>query len=90
MNNVWDQMVVFNQLTLHKIFFRKEYLGTPIMRAVIATLTSEQRDNTIFFLDCSIEELAGLNDGQCTQAMVYVHNFLDFLPTVDPNTGGSN
>ena len=49
MNNVWDQMVLFNQLTLRNILNRQEDLGTPKLRAAVAALTSEQRDNTILF-----------------------------------------
>ena len=63
MNNVWDQMVLFNQLTLRNILNGREDLGTPKLRAAVASLTSEQRDNTICFLECSTEELAGLPDG---------------------------
>ena len=62
MNNVWDQMVLFNQLTLRNILKGWEDLVTPKLRAAGASLTSEQRDNTICFLKCSNEELAGLPD----------------------------
>ena len=61
--NVWDQMVLFNQLTLRNILNGQEDLGTPKLRAAVAALTSEQRDNAICFLKCSSEELAGLPDG---------------------------
>ena len=57
--NVWDQMVLFNQLTLCNILNWREDLGTPKLRAAVASLTSEQRDNTICFLKCSTEELTG-------------------------------
>ena len=63
MKNVWDQMVLYNQLTLCNILNGQEDLGTPKLRAVVAALTREQRDNTICFLECSTEELAGLPDG---------------------------
>ena len=63
MKNEWDQMVLFNQLTLRNILNRREDLGTPKLRAAVASLTSEKRDNTICFLECSTEELAGLPDG---------------------------
>ena len=62
-NNVWDQIVLFNQLTLHNILNRREDLDTPELRAAVASLTSEQRDNSICFLERSTEELAGLPDG---------------------------
>ena len=77
MSNVWDQMVLFNQLTLRIILNRREGLGTPKLRAAVAYLTSEQRDNVIFFLEWSTKELAGLPDGQGIQAMVNVCTLLD-------------
>ena len=61
-NNLWGQMVLLNQLILHNILNRKEDLSTIKLRAAVAFLTSEQRDNTIFFLECCTEELAGLPD----------------------------
>ena len=63
MNNVWDQMVLFNQPTLRNILNGWEDLGTPKVRAAVASLTSGQRDNTNCFLECSFKELAGLPDG---------------------------
>ena len=80
MNNVWDQIILFNQLTLHNILNGWEDLGTPKLRAAVASLKSEQRDNAICFLDCSTEEIAGLPDGQGIQAMVNVRTLLDYLP----------
>ena len=65
LNNVWDQMVLFNQLTLRNILNGREDLGTPKLRAAVSSLTSEQRGNAIFFLECSTEELAGLPGGKC-------------------------
>ena len=62
------------------ILNRREDLGLPKLRADMTSLTSEQRDNTIFFLECSTEELAGLPDGQGIQAMVNVRTLLDYLP----------
>ena len=47
MNNVWDQMVLFNQLTLRNILNGQEDSSTPILRAAVALRTSEQRDKTI-------------------------------------------
>ena len=62
--NVWDQMVIFSQLTLRNILKSWKDLVTPKLRAAVASLTSEQRDDVICFLKCSTEELAGLPDGQ--------------------------
>ena len=39
--NVWDQMVLFNQLTLQNFLNGREGLGTPKLRAAVAALTSE-------------------------------------------------
>ena len=80
-------MVLFNQLTLCDILSRREELGTLKLRAAVAALTSEQRDNTTCFLKCSTEELAGLPDGQGIQAMIIVHTFLDYLSIIEPDTG---
>ena len=68
---------------------RQEDLGTPKLRAVVASLTSEQRENAFCFLECSTEELAGLPDGQGIQAMVNVRTLLDYLPIIELNAGGS-
>ena len=38
-------------------------------------------DNTLLFLRCSTEELAGLPDGCGIQAIANVRNLLDYLPT---------
>ena len=85
--NVWDQMVSFNQLTLHNILNGQDDLGTPKLRAAMASLTREQRDNAIFFLECSTEELAGLPDGQGIQAMVNIFSLVDHLLIIEPNAG---
>ena len=53
--NVWDQMVLYNQLTLRNILNGREDLGTSKLRAAVAALTIEQRDNKICFLKCSTE-----------------------------------
>ena len=53
----------FNQLTLRNILNGQEDLGTSKLRATVAALTSEQRDDAICFLECSTEELTGLPDG---------------------------
>ena len=79
MKNVWDQMVLFNQLTLRNILNGQEDLGTPKLRAAVASLTSEQRDEAICFLKCSTEELAGLPDSQGIQAMaMFAPYFITF------------
>ena len=37
MNNVWDQMVLFNYLTLRNILNGQRDLGTPKLRAAVAS-----------------------------------------------------
>ena len=78
-------MALFNQLTLRNILNGRNNLGTPELRAAVAAMTDEQRDNALVFLDCNTEELAGLPDWCGIQAIANVHNFLDYLPTIEPN-----
>ena len=61
--NIWDQMDLFNQLKLCNIFNGKNNLGTPELRAVVASVTEEQKDDALVFLECNTEELAGLPNG---------------------------
>ena len=61
--NIWDQMALFNQLTLHNILNIRKNLGTPELRAAVASLSEEQKDDTLVFLKCNTEELAGLPNG---------------------------
>ena len=37
--NAWDQMELFNQLTLHNILNRRNDLGTPELRAAVASMS---------------------------------------------------
>ena len=85
--NIWDQMALVNQLTLHNILNGRNDLGTPELRAAVDVMTDEQRDNALVFLECNTEELAGLPDGRGIQAVANVHNLLDYLPTIEPNAG---
>ena len=85
--NIWDQMALFNQLTLHNILNGRNNLGTPELRAAVAALLDEQRDNALVFLECDTEELAGLPDGRGIQAVANVRNLLDYLPTIEPKRG---
>ena len=61
--NIWDQMALFNQLTLLKILNVRNNLGTPGLRAAVASMTEEQTDDALVFLECNADELAGLPDG---------------------------
>ena len=82
MNNEWDKMVLFNQLTLCNIYNKQEDLGAPKLKAAVASLASKQRENTICFLKCSTKKLSGLPDGQGIQAMVNFCTLLDYLSII--------
>ena len=56
-------MALFNQLTLRNILNGRNDLGTPELRAAVAAMSDEQRDNALVFLKYNTEELAGLPDG---------------------------
>ena len=87
--NIWDQLALFNQLTLRNILNDRNNLGTPELKAAVAAMTEKQRDNTLVFLECNTEELAGLPDGCGIQAVANLKNLLDYLPTIEPNLGGN-
>ena len=70
--NIWDQMALSNQLTLCNILNGRNDLGTPELRAAVAAMSDEQRDNALVFLECNTEELAGLHDGCGIQAVANV------------------
>ena len=80
--NIWDQMALFNQLTLRNIFNGRNDLGTPELRAAVASMSEEQKDDALVFLECNTEELAGLPNGQGMQAVANFHTLLDYLPTI--------
>ena len=79
--NIWDQMALSNQLTLHNILNGRNNLGTPQLRAAVASMSEEQKDDALVFLDCNTEELAGFPDVQGMQAIANVCTLLDYLPT---------
>ena len=79
--NVWDQMALFNQLTLCNILNGRNDLGTPELRAAIAPMSEEQKDNVLVFLECNTKELAELPNGHGVQAVANTHTLLDYLPT---------
>ena len=75
--NIWDQMALFNQLTLCNILNSRNNLGTPELRAAAASMSKEQKDDALVFLECYTEELAGLPSGQGIQAVANVCTLLD-------------
>ena len=64
-------------------------MGASELRAAVAAMLDEQKDNTLIFLECNTEELAGLPDGCRIQAGANVRNLLDYFPTIEPNMGGN-
>ena len=79
--NIWDQMALFNQLTLCNILNSRNNLGTPELRAAVVSMSGEQNDDALVFLECITEKLASLYNGQGMQASANVCNLLDYLPT---------
>ena len=88
--NVWDQMELFNQLPLCNILNKRNDLGTPELRAAVASMSEEQMDNVLVFLECNTEELAGLPNGRGIQAVANCCSLLEYLPTLEPNTGANS
>ena len=80
--NVWDQMELFNQLTLHNILNGRNDLGMPELRAAVASMSEEQKDNVLVFLECNTKELAGLPNGRGIQAVAKCCLLLDYLPSI--------
>ena len=79
--NIWDQMALFNQLTLRNILNSRDNLGTPELRAAVASMSEGQKDDALVFLKCNTEELAGLPNSQGMQAIENVCTLVDYLPT---------
>ena len=78
-----------NKLTLRNILNGRNNLSTPELRATVAAMSDEQRDDALVFLECNTEELAGLPDGRGIQAVANVKNLLDYLSTVSHYRGYS-
>ena len=51
--NIWDQMVLFNQLTLRNILNGRNKLGNPEIRAAASAMPDEQRDDALLLLECN-------------------------------------
>ena len=80
-------MVLFNQLTLHNILNKGNNLGTLDLRAAVASMSEEQKDDTLVFLERNTEELAGLPNSWGMQAVANVCTLLDYFPTIESNAG---
>ena len=47
--NIWDTMVLFNQLTLRNILNGRDDLGTPEVHMAVAALAEEQKADALLF-----------------------------------------
>lgn len=80
-------MTLLSKIALRNILNGRNNLGTPELRATVAAMKDEQRDNALVFLKCITEELVGLSDGRGIQAVAEVRNPYDYHPTIEPNAG---
>ena len=55
----------------------------------MAIMSDKLRDSALFYLECNTENLAGLLNCCGIQAIVNVLDLLDYLPIIEPNTGGN-
>ena len=53
-------MALFNQIMLRNIFNSRNDLGTPKLRAIVASMMEDYKDDAFVFLKSNTEELAGL------------------------------
>ena len=52
--NIWDQMALFNQLKLCNILYSSNNLGIYKLRATMAAISNEKRDNSLVFLNVTL------------------------------------
>ena len=62
--NIWDSMLLFNQVTLRNISEGWDYLITPEVHKEVAKSNEEQKVDALLFLYNNIEDLAVLPAGQ--------------------------
>lgn len=77
----YNHMALFNQLTLYSILNSRNNLGTLELKAAVASMTEEQKDDAFIFLECNTKELVGRPDRQGMQAVANICTLLDCLPT---------
>ena len=58
----------------------------PELRAAVASIGEEQKDNALVFLECNMEELDGLPNKFGVQAVANTCTLLDNLPTASLTT----
>ena len=85
--NIWDTMVLFNQLTPRNILNVRDDLGTPEVRMAVAALAVEQKVDALLFLNNNIEALAALPSGRGSLSVELVKGLLDRFPTFEPKVG---
>ena len=61
--NIWDSMVLFNQVTSRNILESWEDSSTPEVCQAVAEFNEEQKVDALLFLNNNIEELAVLPAG---------------------------
>ena len=82
---IWDQMALFNQLTLRNILNGRSNLGTPELRAAVAAMTDEQRDNALKFLELTLRScqdyLMGVVSRPLQMYIIWWTTFQQLSPT---------
>ena len=78
--NIWDSMVLFNQVTLRNILESQDDLSTPKVSKAIAKFNEDQKAYNLLFLINNIEELAVLPAGRGGLAVKLVKQLLDEMP----------
>ena len=84
--NIWDSMVLFNQVTSNNILKGQNNFNTSEVRKTVAKLNEEQKADALLFLDNNLEELAMLPAGQKSLAIMLVKQLLDEMPIFELNT----
>ena len=73
-------MELFNQFTLIDTLNGCNDLRMPELRASVAYMAEEQKDDVMFFLKFNMEELAGLHKGHGIQKLhLHINCWTDFL-----------
>ena len=67
----------------------RKNLVTPKLKAAVASMTEEQKDDACVFLECNTRELGGLSEGQGMQAVANVCILLYYLPKIEHNARGN-
>ena len=85
--NIWESMVLFNQVTLRNILEGQDDLSTPEVHKAVAKLNEEQKADALLFLNNNIEELAVLPAGWGSLAVKLVKQLLMRCQYLSPRGG---